>query len=283
MKKPKPGTLLQSKEFWNNIDELRTESGKLPDENTNIDLQTGIRYTSAYVNSQNISGEFIDDIITQGTDLGYTSWLEDAKSELKSILEDEELTTEDGFSAALKCSSCLDIGKGERAARIVSELFVLRLHEDDIDMIMESSGLMDYLNDRYESGSTKWLLEEGDLTVEYNNDDNSITILGSRFVSLLSAASPCFPNGCFMSEGGLIGYVLEFDCFDNYSIKAVDELPYAWIYDLQNDYFLQAVNADGHVEPLRVEPDDLDLTPNQIQDLKNAASAFRQTKVIAAR
>lgn len=32
MKKPKPGTLLQSKEFWNNIDELRAESGKLPDE-----------------------------------------------------------------------------------------------------------------------------------------------------------------------------------------------------------------------------------------------------------
>lgn len=44
-----------------------------------------------------------------------------------------------------------------------------------MDHVMEESGLGDYLNDRYESGSTKWLLEEEDLTVEYDNDDNSIT------------------------------------------------------------------------------------------------------------
>lgn len=257
-------------------------------QNTNIDLQTGIRYTSAYVNSQSISDEFVDDIISQGIDLNYQSWMTEVRQELKSILEslttDEEADLHTNFvTNLLKASTYLTIGSGDRAARIVESL--IELKEEDMEYVLQESGLGDYLNDQYESGSTKWLLEEGDLTVEYNNDDNSITILRSRFVSLLSAASPCFPNGCFMSEGSQIGYALEFDCFDNYSIKAVDDLPYAWIYDLQNDYFLQAViNADGHVESLRVEPDDLalelfDLTPNQIQDLKNAASAFRASKL----
>lgn len=219
---------------------------------TNMDVNTSIRF--AAIQGNHISSEVCNDFWTSGEDLTYKAWLQDVSKCAAGLYEQflEE------FPKGVTEHNHLDIAEfiGEQISRS-GELWKLTTdviekrpgHICCMDLVdslaemqgmefkdstaageylFESSGYMDYMNDRAEFDSRTVLFKDCDLKVLCESEGD-LVIEWSRYATLRGHASPCFPNGCHLeTDGNLWCYCLPFYCFDEYS-----PAPYNWLVNLE--------------------------------------------------
>lgn len=69
-----------------------------------------------------------------------------------------------------------------------------------------------YHSTQHKYNEDLYIIKTKEYKAIYDANDNSITVLWSRFKTFGSACSPCFPNGCYFAKPGDIeGYCLPPD------------------------------------------------------------------------
>lgn len=151
--------------------------------NSIIDEKYGllIHYGTIYAN--NVSSFALDDIITNGRDLNYEEDLKSLKEDFKNLIDE-----------------FLD-------ENYLNDRYV------DIDQMFE--GVESSFNDTYESMDSTYLYEKEGYIIEFHTYDNSLIILRSPYVCYAAQCSPCFPNGEYIKDKGVIfTYCLGIDWYD---------------------------------------------------------------------
>lgn len=174
--------------------------------------ETGIHY--GVISQHDVMPEAIDDIFTNGTDLGWESASAELESEIKAIASEAyNAETEDEKLAILRASDWL-----EDDALELAELIADAETEDDA---MESvwnevseSALMQLGDSGMESGPYRW--DDSEYSIQYDSDGD-IWVFNSPFYTLCRECSPCAPNAGYLTSqpGSMKTYCLGVDWFED--------------------------------------------------------------------